>query len=704
MNESSEDKQQQRQHSGSRNLSRSVTQCDDRLMCDDETGAEGDEVGLGSRLVQFVAFRRNERDFSGSRWVGYSGLEGPVDEEHCASSSSFPIPCSSQNHSTCCDFIPGSHAFLDASHKHVLDACIKENGLAEKMKHRTVLPTNGCSTTPGDIPFPLAHSFCKSSNNVQPLSRYLPSTTESSSMSVRNDLLAHNNIGNQIDGGYVEEADAYMESSDSMTAELVSERGAGVHLSFEMDVGVAGGGSVDDIGDFIDADIPQNRSSQFKSRSNDSVMSSFEELTAGVVTGNRLEMDKVDPYFLQDPASVHNDAGIAEAVRERIFGSEVNNLSQMGRAAGGLRDNLTGDFGAVFHQSSRLSQSGSLNFDKDAAAGNQGKCWRWSDSDAVSGQLPSLTSATSLTSDLSCGTPSVPLMSPLSTEDEAVASVMSSPECLNQLPLKVNRCSHGPECLVASESLDHDSRDGRKDPWPAESVSETYCNCKSCNDLLKNMNQTNSKHVIEKFFAWGTGSNSDRSSAPLWTKHLHYNAGTDDGDSCCPLGLGRSRDSHRQRSSDCQRMSASFDGTGISNAESIGSPVNRLFDAERSRKDALSEESLLVQTNSRRFSCQSLLDADPLDFQSFSRSDGYRRNAQSETVTSALSENSLYSAQFLKSRPISLQLDAQRTRNCLGGSCLVIRNVYLSRYKTDQPVFGSELSHKKKILAGVKSL
>lgn len=715
MNESSEDKQQQRQHSGSRNVSKSVTRRADRLTHDDETGAEGDEPGLGSsRFVQFVAFRRNERELSGSRWAGYSGLEGPVDEQYCASSSSFPVPCSSQNHSTCSDFIPGSHAFLDASRRHALDSCVKENGLAEKVKHRVLLPTNGRSPTPGDVPFPLAYSFCRSSNNVQPLSRYLPGNTESSSTSVRNDLLGHNNTGNQFDAGYTEEADAYMESHDSMAAELVSEREAGVHLSFEMDFGAAGGGSVDDIGDFIEADIPQNRSSslEFKSRSNDSVMSLFEELTAGVTTGERSEMGKVDPYFLQDPASVHvhDDVGISEAVKKRIFGSEeVNNLSQIGRAAGGLQNNLTGDLGAVFYRSTRLSQSGSLNFDKDAA-GNQGKCWRWSDSDAVSSQLPSLTSATSLTSDLSCGTPSVPPMSPLSTEDEAVASsVMSSPECLNQLPLRVNKCSHGPECLVASESLDHNGGDGRDDPpWPAESVSETRCNCKSCNDLSKNMNQTSSKHVIEKFFAWGTGPNSDRSSGLPWTKHLHNDAAIDDGDSCCPLGLGRSRDPHhRQRSSDCQRMSASFDGTGISNAESIGSPVNRPYDTERSRKDATSEESFLAQMNNRRFSCQGLLDADPLDFQSFSRTDGRSRNdARSETVTSALSENSLYSTQFLKSRPISLQLDSRRTRNCLGGSCLVVRNVdSSSRYRADQPpVVGSEFSHRKKISTCVKSL
>lgn len=582
--------------------------------------------------------------------VGRGGITGNADGSSC-SSSFFGAP----GHSGCHGNRARNGSCLEPEQKRLLESCSGGNGVIDvRLRQPNGRGSLGRSTSLSGCDEDLAtqhreflNGYLNSIDELRLGSLSLPvESSVSVEASIRN-----TDAGEQTDAGYMDDGDAFVDSSNETSA-LHSNHsgGSGIHFAFDEEAGAAGGGGVglEDFGDFIDADIPRNRnsSSQFSSRSNDSVTSSFEELaiTTGAIDSAGAEQAE---YLSREgerprPNSMAFQSTLRQQGNDRVFDFPVNNLNQVDRrrttANGSTNDILT-----TQNQSSMdsASMSDSMNFASGVA---RAMSWRWSDGDAVGNILPSMTAAVSQTSDSSYGTPSVPLVSPFSVEDEVLASATSSPltpsrpQAPSTLDFDPITCSNNLEGSRTS----HEEARGDTVWYPPmlepniESASFSRVN------LLQNLNQATPKHLLEKYFGWEATASTPSSAAA--SKHSVNGAkGTVQGlqsedyvDAAChQCGLG------------AQRTENELNGSG-----SYDFPEN--FDwhfTERWPENLQSD----MQKN-RRFSCQNLIVTDSLEF-SDSLSSTKRKGRAWDSDVMTLSDDNLYSTHFSKHpQPLSLHL------------------------------------------------
>lgn len=669
MNETFDEREERRKPS----VFNSLTSChDDAATHSMETVVNGSEEAIGGRdlprgfnaSIQGPGFGLHsflylDHSSSSPARVGRGGMTGNADGS--CSSSLF----GASSHYGCRDNHARNGSCLEPEQKRLLESCSGENGVIDvRLRQQNGRGSAGRSSLLSgcDDHLTVQHREC--------LNGYLNSIDERRLESLSPPAAAvdasiqNADAGEQTDAGYMDDGDAFVDSIND-TVHGSHSGGSGIHFAFDAEAGAAGGGggaALEDFGDFIDADIPRNRngSSQFSSRSNDSVTSSFEELA--VATGS---IDYAGAGQPEDrtcggerPNSMALQSVLRQEGNERALDFPVNNLNQVDKrrtlATGSTNDILT-----TQGQSSTDSPCTSdfRNFVSEVA---RAKSWRWSDGDAVGNILPSMVASVSQTSDSSYGTPSVPLVSPFSVEDEVLASGTSSPlthsrpHCPSTLNFDPVRCSNNFEGARVS----HDA--ARSDAVCHPPALEPNIESPSFGrvNLLQNLNQPTPKHLLEKYFGWEATACTPSSAAA--SKHSVNGA----------KGVVRGLQSEDCVDATCTQCRLEGQRTENELNGSLG-----LYEFHENFNWHFSErwpENLpLDMQKNRRFSCQNLIVTDSLEFSdSLPSTKGRGRAWDSDAMT--LSDDNLHSTHFAeRPQPLSLHLSWHSNHDYIECSHLV---------------------------------
>ena len=237
----------------------------------------------------------------------------------------------------------------------------------------------------------------------------------------------------------------------------------------------------DDLGDFIDTDIPRNcyASSTVSSKSVDSATSSYEDLSLLVVEGNQLNKSK--PTTTEFPDLMTNNVECSIDVTCPV--QHVNNLSQ----------NDVADEHVVVRP--KVLQFGVSDEMRHNVCENEEELPINDPEKSLRNQLLSTNTAGS-TSESSFGTPSALLASPfLGEEDPHTFFGLESPGDV-----------YNGDLLLYGNIWSNDNLSRNKESLSLSgmSVESTLLSfsCQTCNGILDNINLQNSKHHIEKHVDW----------------------------------------------------------------------------------------------------------------------------------------------------------------------------------------------------------